>query len=356
MKRLVFFPLLGLIICFTACRSSRKEEAQLLWTVKVDTVRTYGNELAISFPGRIKAADDVSLAFRVAGTLLRVPVDAGSRVRKGDVLAELDPRDYRIQLAATEAEYKQVKAEAERVMELYRKKSVPENDYDKAVYGLQQITAKYNAHKNALEDTRLVAPFDGYVQKKLYDKDETVAAGMPVVSMISANRFEVEIHIPVSDYLRQGQFRNYTAVLELMPDRTFSLDLIDMARKANANQLYTMRFRLSDLPGGVNLAAGMTAEVTIHYLPDEEVLYRLPLSAVFEREGRSFVWIYDAAGHTVSARPITPVEVLKDGQIIVSAGVEPGETVVSAGVHSLEEGMAVEVLPPVSKTNIGGVL
>lgn len=356
MKNLVLFSLFGMAVCFFACHTPKHDEVRKTPTVKIDTVRIYGNELFISFPGRIKAAEDVSLAFRVAGTLLKVPVNAGTRVKKGDLLAEIDPRDYQIQLSATEAEYKQIKAEAERVIELYRKKSVPENDYDKAVYGLQQITAKYEAHKNALKDTRLLAPFDGYVQKKLYDQDETVAVGMPVISMISANRFELEINIPVSDYLRQHQFRNYTAVLEIMPGKTFPLDLIDIARKANANQLYTMRFRLSEIPSNINLAAGMTAEVTIHYLPDENILYRLPLSAVFEKEGKAYVWIYDIVGKRVLARQIIPVEIQKDGQIVVSAGVKAGEIIVSAGVHSLAEGMQAEILPPVSKTNVGGVL
>lgn len=66
----------------------------------------------------------------------------------------------------TEAEFRQVKGEAERVIELYNRKSVPVNDYEKAVYGLRQITAKYNAHRNALEDTRLLAPFDGIFKKR----------------------------------------------------------------------------------------------------------------------------------------------------------------------------------------------
>ena len=347
---------LGCLIGLPACRKKPGEKKENLPTVKVDTVRAFGKELSVSFPGRIKAAEDVNLAFRVSGTLLDVPADAGMRVKKGDLLAQIDPRDYRIQLAATEAEYRQVKAEAERIIELYRKKSVPENDYDKAVYGLQQITAKYDAHKNALRDTRLEAPFDGYVQKKLFDCNETVSAGMPVVSLISANRFELEIHIPVSDYLRQRQFRGYSAVLEIMPDRAFPLELMDIARKANANQLYTVRFRLADVPREVDLAAGMTAEVTIHYLPQESALFRLPVSAVFERDGSSYVWIYDPASRSVSSRKIEPLEIRKDGQMVVSAGVNDGEVLVSAGVHSLQDGAMVDVLPPVSETNIGGVL
>ena len=77
-------------------------------TVKIDTVRLSGGQSVATFPGRVKASADANLAFRVAGTLLRVPVNAGSQVRKGDLLAELDPRDYRVQLSATEAEYSQV--------------------------------------------------------------------------------------------------------------------------------------------------------------------------------------------------------------------------------------------------------
>lgn len=356
MKKLALIFVLGCLIGLPGCRKKPQGKKETVPTVKVDTVRTFGKELAVAFPGRVKAAADVNLAFRVSGTLLQVPADAGKQVKKGDLLARIDPRDYEIQLSATEAEYKQVKAEAERIIELYRKKSVPENDYDKAVYGLQQIAAKYDAHKNALCDTRLLAPFDGYVQKKFFDRDETVSAGMPVVSMISAGRFELEIHIPVSDYLRQRQFRSYSAVLEIMPDRSFPLELIEIARKANANQLYTVRFRLAEVPRETDLAAGMTAEVTIYYLTEESVLYRLPLAAVFERDGGSYVWIYDAAARTVSARKVEPVEIRKDGQMIVSAGVRDGEVLVAAGVHGLQEGITVDVLPPVSKTNIGGVL
>lgn len=355
MKNLYTLTLVGLFTCLWGCQTKQPGTTGKLLTVKVDTVCTYGNELAVSFPGKIKAAEDVNLAFRVAGTLLKVPVDAGSRVRKGDLLAEIDPRDYQIQLSATEAEYRQVKAEAERVIELYKKKSVPENDYDKAVYGLQQITAKYEAHKNALRDTRLLAPFNGYVQKKLYDKNETVAAGMPVISMISENRFEIEIHIPASDYLRQQQFRGYTAVLEILPGRTWPLELIDLARKANANQLYTMRFRMKDVLQS-NVAAGMTAEVTIHYSPDGKALCQLPVSAVFENDGHSYVWIYNGENKCITARRVVPVEILKNGILVVSGGVQTGEVIVSAGVHSLKEGMEVEVLPAVSTTNIGGVL
>ena len=85
--------------------------------VKTETVKNYENELQVTYPGRVKAAADVDLAFRVAGPIIRIPVQVGSFVRKGEVIAEIDPRDYELQYKATEAEYKQIKSEAERVIE-----------------------------------------------------------------------------------------------------------------------------------------------------------------------------------------------------------------------------------------------
>ena len=75
----------------------------------------------------------MKLAFRVAGPIRKIYVNEGQYVKKGQLLAELDPRDYQIQFNATQAEYTQVKGEADRIIELYRRGSVSVNEYDKAV-------------------------------------------------------------------------------------------------------------------------------------------------------------------------------------------------------------------------------
>ena len=248
-----------------------------------------------------------------------------------------------------------MKEEAGRVIELYNRGSVPVNDYDKAVAGVKQITAKYNAHKNALADTRLTAPFDGYIQKKYYDSHETVAAGYPVVSMINSNYFDVDIDIPSSDFVRQDLFKSFSCTIDVFPGQVFPLELIEITRKANLNQLYRMRLRLKPV-SGVDIAAGMSVNVTIEYNPNEEALTVVPLSAMFEENGVSAVWVYSPETQSVTKRVIQLKKLLKTGELIVSGGLAAGEIVVSAGVHSLKEGMSVELLKPVSKTNVGGLL
>ena len=349
-----FLCLMGIALFFSACRSSESTGKQVM-IVKAEVVRSHQGELQITYPGRIKAAADVDLAFRVAGPILRMPAEIGRFVRKGTVLAEIDPRDYEIQLKATEAEYNQIKAEAERVIELYNRKSVPVNDYDKAVSGLQQISAKYAAHTNALRDTRLLAPFDGYIQKKYFDDNETVAAGIPVISMINTNYFEVEIDIPSVDYVRQNLFRKFSCVADVFPGETFPLELIDIAKKANLNQLYRVRLRLKP-DTRVALAAGMSVNVVIDYGVDGTSLMEVPLEAIFEEKGNSAVWIYRPETKSVERRNVQIRQILKNGKVVIDKGLDEGEMVVTAGVHKLKEGMKVELLKPVPATNIGGLL
>ncbi|MDL2255930.1 efflux RND transporter periplasmic adaptor subunit [Parabacteroides sp. OttesenSCG-928-G06] len=229
----------------------------------------YGESKSVTFPGKVVAASDINLAFRISGPIAKVYVDAGRYVKKGQVLAEIDPRDYVVQLSATEAEYERIKSEAERVIALYEKGSIAPNDYDKAVYGLNQITAKREAHKNALADTKLCVPCDGYIQKRLFEPGETVSAGLPVLSMISAGTDEVEINIPSSDYIRRDQFDNFYCTVDIYQGETFPLELVGITQKANMNQLYTMRLRLTgkgkNKPGpGMSILSGHGLRPVIH--------------------------------------------------------------------------------------------
>ena len=357
MRKILLLPLL---MCLVGCTGGTSEKEQERY-VKCDTVKAAENSVTQSrFSGRVKAASEADIAFRVAGQISRMNVTQGQFVRKGTVIAQLDERDYRTQLAATEAEYSSIKSEADRVMELYEKKSVTPNEHDKAVYGLKQITAKLEAHRNALSYTRLVAPFDGYVQKKLFDVGETVGEGMPVVSIVSTDSPEIEISIPTADFIRRGEITEATATIDVFPDNVFGLELIGINQKANLNQLYTTNFRIKDAP---QVAPGMTAMVTIHYKADGIRLMQIPFTALsgsaeMQVAGKSApaassVWLLNN-GKAICT-PIKIREIKNDGTALVE-GLTEGDLVISSGINTLKEGQPVRALPAKSSTNAGGVL
>ncbi|MDR0422295.1 MAG: efflux RND transporter periplasmic adaptor subunit [Proteiniphilum sp.] len=355
MKRSAIITLCGLLLAAAGCRQ-QGERTETVKTVKVHTAATRGERQSITLPGKVKASAEIDLAFRISGPIAKVSATEGQFVRKGQVVAEMDSRDYAIQLSATEAEYTQIKAEAERIIKLYERQSVSENDYDKAVAGLQQITARYDAHRNALSDTKLRAPFDGYIQKRYFDRNETVNAGMSVFSIISADVPEVEINIPAVEFIQRDLFESCSCTSTLYPGRTFPLELISINRKANLNQLYTVRLRFSGEPLPSKPSPGMTVMVSIRLKAEGNAQVSIPLTALFEIDHTPTVWVYDEAQQTVSARTVRISEILSDGTLTVSEGVKAGERVVSAGVHSLSDGERVKLLPPATATNVGGLL
>ena len=308
-----------------------------------------------SFPGRVKAASDINLSFRVSGPIKNINCKEGTFVKKGTLLARIDPRDYETQLSATQGEYKSIKAEAERVIELYKRQSATQNDYDKAVYGLQQIEAKHKAHINALEDTYMYAPFDGYIHKLYYDTNETVSAGFPIIAMVSTKEPEVEINLPSSEYLKRNNFSSAQCYIDVYPDKVFCLDLIGATPKANLNQLYTTRFKIIPCEG-VTPSPGMTAMVTICYKNEKINSFSIPTSSLLHREGKTYVWILNPENHTVKLCVVKVAEITTDGFALVTSGLKEGDEVVTAGINTLKEGQKVKKLASLTPSNIGGIL
>ena len=328
------------MVCLLACCcgcSGRPEGAVRLPIVRIDTVGVYGTPRTVQFPGCVRAAQEVNAAFKVGGTLRTIFAEEGEFVRRGAPLAALDARDYRLQAEAAEAEYKRVKAEAERVMALYADGAATPDAYDKARYGLQQITAKYENSRNQLADTEIRMPFDGYVQKRLFDPSTVVGAGMPG-----------------SEYVRRSEFDGFEAAFDFWPGKRIPLRLRSISPKANANQLYTLRLGvpadLRPLP-----SPGMNTMVTIVCRPSGAAQVAVPAVALFDDGDRTCVWIC-REDSTVVSREVRVERLQTGGEAVVGAGLAAGERIVTSGVHRLREGEKVAPLPGVTKTNVGGLL
>lgn len=323
--------------------------------VKSVEVSDWGKNASATYPGKLKATENIKLAFRVAGPIKRIHVQEGQQVKKGQLLAELDARDYQLQYDASQAEYSQVKEETERIIELYRRGSVSVNEYDKAIAARKRVTALYQANQNALNDTRLKAPFDGYIQNKYFSASEIVNQGTPVLSMMNTRQLEVEVDIPVQDFIRREDFADCYAVADAFPDVRLPLELEDIDRGANYNQLFRARFRLKQ-DTLKNLAPGMSVSVTIHFRSDNRTIVTVPISALFQQDGKSYVWLYDEQNQTVRRLNVQIQQIRKDGTVWVQSALRQGQKVISAGVNDLKEGQRVKLLPPPSTSNVGQLL
>ncbi|MBP5196498.1 MAG: efflux RND transporter periplasmic adaptor subunit [Bacteroidaceae bacterium] len=354
MNRIGVYAAFVLALLITSCGEKKTSEDSVA-TVRLDTVQVANADAMLQFPGRVVSSKDANLSFKTSGTIARIYVDEGSRVQTGQLLAEMDAKDYKVQLSATEAEYARVKAEAERVIALYKEGAATASDYDKARFGLQQMEAKLKNHHDQVAYCKLYAPFSGAIQRRLFFEGENVSAGMPVLMLVSLSKPEIEINLPATTYMRRSAFTGYSAQFDVLPGEVVPLKFLNVAPKANANQLYTMRLTIEGDAKGV--APGMSAWVSIMSKNGSEASeVRVPTTAIVEDKGESHVYLYDSKSQTVRRSQVKMIRLHTDGTAVVSGSLLPGNIVVSTGVNHIKSGDKVTPLPPISETNIGGLL
>lgn len=349
-----FFIIVLCALAFVSCNKGDKNIVQEPF-VDILQVKDSGEMGTQSFTGKTKSAEEVNLAFRVSGQIQKILVKEGDYVKAGQVVAIMDNRDYQVQVSATQAEYQQVKADAERIMALYEEGNTTASNYDKARYGLEQITQKLANHRNQLADTQLRSTISGYVQTKLHESGETVSAGMPVLSVFSNNDTEVEIKFSASDFANMEKYGTFYCKFDVTGDEQFPLVISRTSQEANSSQLYTVRLKFTDGLDHKKITPGMTTMVYAEATSAEATgLVDVPSTAVFQDKG-THIYIYDAKTSIVSLRPVVVKNINRDGTYTVE-GLKSGEQIVISGVHHIKDGQKVRKMDKPSSSNVGGLL
>jgi RND family efflux transporter MFP subunit len=348
-------PVIVVTLGLLSCGENTIEKKTIIRKVKVTKVKEAPSTISKEYYGTLEEAGNVNLAFRVAGPIQKIHVNEGQYVSKGQLIAEIDERDYQIQLDGAQAQYENALAEIKRVKALYKKKSIAPVDYDKAVSAEKMLKVQLRHAKVQLEDTKLYAPFSGYIQEINFEDGELVNTGTPIGSLINVQQYKLDIDVPASIYINRNQFNSHTAFQSLSPDRVFYPLLHSSNKKANNNQLYQLHYFLESDTSNA-LAPGMDMRVVIE-MEDQNLnpLY-IPLESLYNEGGDVYVWIYEESSQTVKKRRIHTDGLYKDKGIRIIEGLAADEIVVSAGISSLKENQKVELLPKASKTNVGGLL
>lgn len=320
--------------------------------VKLMTVGAGTVAATAELAGEVRARVESNLGFRVGGKLITRHVETGQRVRKGDELARLDPRDYELAgqsassaLIAAEARLDNARAEFARYQELSRKGFVSATDMERKRVELSAAEAQHeqaqsglSLEQNRLADTVLRADADGVVTAILADAGEVVGAGQPVVRLAQDGPREIEVEFPENRTALARASRAQVA-LWARPDVKLPAALRELSAAADPHTR-TFRARYTvQAPAGA-LALGQSATLYLQLPAMKSGASRLPTTALFGRQGQTLVWVYDDKTHAVRKVPVQPVGV--DGSDVLVAGLAPGMQVVTAGVHVLSEGQKVQ--------------
>ncbi len=345
-RKILICPLLLLQI--SCANQQPKSETPLC----IETAQANSVELASSqeFPFIAKPLRTSILSFRVSGPVDRFEVYAGSRYHSGELIARIDPRDFQLQYEQAEASYRQAQADYDRVAALYEKDNLPASQYETA--RATRITAETtrDAAKNALNDTKLLAPFDGYVSEVFIERYQDIKASQPVVTLVDISSLRIELYVTKEIAMQAQNLKEVTIVFDHAPEQTYQAQVIECARSTTPNNLSYLLTALLPNPDGA-LPAGLSGRVRFDLPGGTRQAVTIPQKAVCHTAGSGdYVWTVDVSNHEVSQRPVVIGELLSDGQFTITNGLTTGETIAVSGLRFLNEGQRVSLSNPQNDT------
>lgn len=326
--------------------------------VRAVTVEPVDITEALSQTGDIQARYETDLGFRIGGQLLSRAADVGSTVSKGDLLARLDDqpaqnevRSAQAGLAAAEAELNRARAEEGRQEALLKDGFTTRQRYDAAVRDLQTAEAQRDSAQARLTlaqenlgYTELHSEVGGIVTATYAEAGQVVAAGQRILRVADPREREAVFNVPEVAFRLVPHDPAVEVSLVTDPANKVTGRVRYVAPQADpTTRTYAVHISLPNAPPEMRLGATVKGRVE---LPAQNVV-GLPGSALFEQDGKPAVWIFDRANGTVQLRPVTVLRYDSD-RVLLSAGLEKGDVVVTAGTHLLRPGEHVRLLAAAS--------
>lgn len=334
-------------VILTACGGSKQEKAgeeeapaHNVFVISPEPVNGTGY---VTLPAVVEEARTISVGFKTSGQIQRIYVKEGDRVHEGQVIAMLDTVDYALGISQLREKYNQIASEQERHTKLHATGNMSDNDYEKATSGLRQLALKLQLEENKLGYCTLKAPASGVVTKVNFEVSEMVDAGRPVIELMDISGMEAVVDLPVRLYSQRENFSYFQGEANLGDvDEAFEMQMLSLTPRADNSQLY--RLRLS-VPSNTGVTPGMNIKVTISMRGDENCSVRVPMSCIFEKGGKKYVWIVTPEPGITFEREVTTEGTGENGCVTVTSGLTPGDVIVRAGVHHLVDGEKVNILP-----------
>ena len=350
------------------------QEKEVIRPVKTVVLRSNGKGGIWQYYGTLQGGRRVDLSFRVSGPISKIAVDKGASVKKGQLLATLDPRDYRTQLqqaqsnqAQAQAQYENAQADFKRYENLYKQKVIPKSTYDTyktqmdvARSALNAARASTAAVRDSLKDTELRAPFDGVIVDRMVESFQDVTAKQPIFILQDISMLEIVFNVPDNDVIWASKTTSglskpdldviaIRAKFDAIPDRTFPLKFKEFVMQADRS---TNTFPVTAVMPGqkdVALLPGMaaTVEVELKDSAGTEQVFTIPQTAIVTSSAELYVWRCENDGNNnkiVKRVSVTQNSPHNSGFIeITSDQLKDGDIIVVAGAHLLHENQKVRI-------------
>ncbi len=340
---------------FSGCSQSTETAEESTRPVRTEIVKLTQSNFELDLSGEVQARYVNNLSFQVTGKLTERLVDVGQSVKKNQLLAKIDDRDYRLQLEqakakfnVTNANYQRAESELERFEQLLQQKLISPSQHETqlnltrvAKAQQQEAQSAVNIAKNRMQYTELHASAAGVVTQITAEVGMVLPAGQAFIEVAQPTQKEIAVEIPES--LLSGVKPNDKVSISIwaLPKQMFSGHIREISPKAD-NLTRTYLAKVAVDTGSELMELGMSARIRFEKNTGQAVAH-IPPTAIVIYDSQPHVWVVDMNTMLVERRPVQVAEQLTK-KIIVFSGLNAGDVVVTAGVHRLFEGQAVRLL------------
>ena len=319
-------------------------------TVGVDTFRS-----SQEFAGEVRPRVESRLGFRVAGKIVKRQAELGQRVKAGQVLAQLDPRDYqlaadaaRAQVAAAGTQLDLAAADFKRYATLREQNFISGAELERreatlkaAKAQLDQARAQLSSQANQAGYANLVADVPGVITAIEAEPGQVVTAGMPIVRIAQDGPRDVVISVPEDKVTAIRPGAEVSVRVWANQNALLRGTVREVAASADpVTRTYAVKVSLEP---AATPPLGATAYVQAPGLGQAGApVIKLPTSALRKEGQGTAVWVLDQPSMTVKSQPVQ-IATLDGNEVVIAGGLQPGMLVVAAGVHVLSPGQKVVI-------------
>ena len=343
MKRTIVFSLVLCLVLASSCKKQGEASPQT-YDVRITQARQFMPDNNRSFPFMALPLKRSELSFRVGGPLKNFDVYEGNFYRAGETIASIDERDFLLNLQQAEVSYKQAELDFRRAEALLEIGSISTSKYDATLTSYQQAKINCENARNAYMDTRLIAPFNGYVGQVYIDQYQDVKASQSIISFIDISQLKIEVYVPQDVALNVQKGQSIQVLFD--GDTVYhTAKVADISKNTTPNNISYLLTALLPNPGGKFLA-GMSGKVILsEEKPAAQVV--IPQSALMQRpETGTFVWVVQQDSSYPELRKVEAGRFYADGTVQITNGLQAQEWIANSGLRFLSEQTPIHIIEP----------
>ncbi|WP_051416053.1 efflux RND transporter periplasmic adaptor subunit [Salinivibrio socompensis] len=306
---------LGVIV---GCQPDPIAQPASLPVISTYTVAQQQLDERLAFPAVAAAADKATLAFRVPGEIQAINVKAGDRVSKNDVLARLEPTDYRLAVENANARFDVANSQYQRSAPLVEKGMLAQSQFDELKAQREIAQAELALANLRLSYVALKAPTDGVISKVNAEPFETIAPGQGIMNIHDASRADIRVQVPDVLFSQNAEGNAASVQTRLKPEvvtqqgQSYKATVDEFTAEPDPNSGAFVVTLTMPMPENQFILDGMPVQVSIARdgLKMTRTGLSVPIEAIFNQDGdpldsdHSYVWIYDEASQTVNKRQV----------------------------------------------------